>query len=197
MTSTETGPEPGLAELLADVADTGKPLTAEDLKSLTFRRGSAQERSDARRRIIHHSRQIAAAVRDGDRQAALNIAQETTEKYRNLLDAEVRPPWEGLLGNRPTGTTHRAAGHLPTRREVDALPLREDASAEDASTWRDSIHAQAARIAHLHGQGSLADARRLAKEATADLSGMLPGVEARDVNHDDLSPAELAALIPR
>lgn len=204
---------PTLAGLLDQVAATGRPLTPERLRGLRFARGTQRDRDTARRRIAHHSRQIAAAVRDGDPQVAADLAEATVEMYRHLVDTD--PPARPAPPPRPTGHTHRdptawkdvtalhelllgaSVGVPPDARDLERLPVRPDATGEQVAQWHDTIRERAQRIHRLYTEGDQGAARQLARDTARQLGGLLADPEDNRPDRHDLGPRELAALIPR
>ena len=212
-TTEQTTTPPTLSELLAQVAETGQALTDQQISSIRFHRGDAEQRAHARHRIGYYSRKIAAMIRDGRHTEAQDIIDEAISGYGHLVDRE--PPARDELPPRRTGTTERAraerkdttvlrelleaatAGVLPRDKDLVRLPVRDGAGKQEISEWHANIRATATEIAEIHRSGEQQRARLLARSSADELGELLAGPDEQEDDTDDLSPRELASRIPR
>ncbi|HEX2298149.1 MAG TPA: hypothetical protein VHH34_06480 [Pseudonocardiaceae bacterium] len=211
--TAEQTTQPTLAELLGQVAQTGEALSAEQLRGIRFRRGSQTERDTARRRLAHHSREVAALVRDGRADEARDLIEDTAAQYAHLTDRE--PPARPELPARPTGHTERtpaqrkdvtplrellegaSAGVLPRARDLARLPVRDGATEQEITDWHQAIQQRAQKIAQVFSTGAQQHARQLARTGAQELGELLAGPDEQEDDTDDLSPRELASRIAR
>lgn len=212
-------PTATLVELLAQVIETGQPLTWDQVKTVRCRRSDNRTIDAARRRLLVTSRKL-VGMRDDDRpQAARALARDTVEQYRQFTDAKLTPPWDpaklpprgvgigrthkqpaeaGHLGALRALFTTAATGKAITAAQIEALPVRRNFRGEDLTVWREHV-ATTCRVLADQPEGKAA-LQELIDTEVRELSYPMATIEEQRQpvsRYDHLSPSELADLIPR